>query len=179
MRLTFSVSTNQPKRFRPTISAVKSEARMPRVSEIAKPLTGPLAFQKRIAAVISVVTLASKMERERLLVSGLQRDLERLSEREFLPQSLVNEHAASTARPIVRMMPAIPGQREDEVEHGQRAHQQDDVYDQRDVRDQAGESVVDHYQHESDREAEQTGKNARSESSRARGSARRCVLPPR
>ena len=35
---------------------------MPRVSEIAKPFTGPLAFQKRIAAVIRVVTLASKME---------------------------------------------------------------------------------------------------------------------
>ena len=62
MRFTLPVSTNQPKRFRPTISAVKSEARMPSVSEIAKPLTGPLAFQKRIAAVIRVVTLASRME---------------------------------------------------------------------------------------------------------------------
>ena len=56
------MSTNQLKRFRPTISAVKSEARMPSVSEIAKPLTGPLAFQNRIAAVIRVVTLASKIE---------------------------------------------------------------------------------------------------------------------
>ena len=44
------------------MSAVNSEARMPRVSEMAKPFTGPLAFQNRIAAVISVVTLASKME---------------------------------------------------------------------------------------------------------------------
>src|SRR5438045_5878732 len=40
---------------RPTMSAVKSEARMPRLSEMAKPLTGPLAFQNKIAAVINVV----------------------------------------------------------------------------------------------------------------------------
>ena len=62
MLLDLSLSTNQLKRFRPTISAVNSEARMPSVREIAKPLTGPLAFQKRIAAVIRVVTLASKIE---------------------------------------------------------------------------------------------------------------------
>jgi hypothetical protein len=42
--------------------AVNKDAKMPSVSAMAKPLTGPLAFQNRIAAVISVVTLASKME---------------------------------------------------------------------------------------------------------------------
>ncbi len=35
---------------------------MPSVSDMANPFTGPLAFQNKIAAVISVVTLASKME---------------------------------------------------------------------------------------------------------------------
>src|SRR5437667_11776258 len=53
---------SQPRQFRPTMSAVNNEAKMPRLSEMAKPFTGPLAFQKRIAAVISVVTLASKTE---------------------------------------------------------------------------------------------------------------------
>src|SRR6267143_2486576 len=62
MRFTFPVSTHQLSAFRPTMSAVKSEARMPSDSEIANPFTGPLAFQKRIAAVIKVVTLASKIE---------------------------------------------------------------------------------------------------------------------
>ena len=56
------VSTSQPSAFRPTMSAVKSEARMPMVSEMAKPFTGPVAMKNRIAAVINVVTLASKME---------------------------------------------------------------------------------------------------------------------
>ena len=60
--LTRPVSTNHSKRFRPTMSAVKREARMPRVSEIANPLTGPLAFQNNMTAVMSVVTLASKIE---------------------------------------------------------------------------------------------------------------------
>ena len=46
-RFTRPVSTNQLKQLRPTISAVKSEARMPSVSEIANPLTGPLAFQNK------------------------------------------------------------------------------------------------------------------------------------
>ena len=59
---TRSVSMNQATAFRPTISAVKSEARMPSVSEIAKPLTGPLACQNRMTAVISVVTFASRIE---------------------------------------------------------------------------------------------------------------------
>ena len=62
MRFRRPVSTNQPRKFRPTISAVNNEAKMPRVSAMANPLTGPLAFQNRIAAVMSVVTLASKME---------------------------------------------------------------------------------------------------------------------
>jgi len=38
------------------------DAMMPIVSVIANPLTGPLAFQNRIAAVIKVVTFASKIE---------------------------------------------------------------------------------------------------------------------
>ncbi len=62
IRFTRPVSTNQPRQFRPTMSAVNKEAKMPSVSEIAKPLTGPLAFQNKIAAVINVVTLASKIE---------------------------------------------------------------------------------------------------------------------
>ena len=44
------------------MSAVNNDARMPSVSEMANPFTGPLAFQNRIAAVISVVTFASKIE---------------------------------------------------------------------------------------------------------------------
>src|SRR5437867_2631435 len=62
MRFTRSESTSQPRQFRPTIRAVNSDAKMPSVSEMAKPLTGPLAFQNRMAAVISVVTFASKIE---------------------------------------------------------------------------------------------------------------------
>ena len=56
------VSTSQPSAFRPTMSAVKSDARMPKVNEIANPLTGPAACQNKMSAVISVVTFASKME---------------------------------------------------------------------------------------------------------------------
>ena len=62
MRFNRPVSTNQPKQFRPTMRAVNRDAKMPRVREMAKPFTGPLAFQNKIAAVISVVTFASKME---------------------------------------------------------------------------------------------------------------------
>ena len=62
MRFTRPVSTSQPRQVLPTINAVNKEAKMPSVSEMAKPFTGPLAFQNRIAAVISVVTLASKIE---------------------------------------------------------------------------------------------------------------------
>ena len=62
MRFNRPVSTNQPRQFRPTMRAVNNEAKMPSVSEMANPFTGPLAFQNRIAAVIKVVTLASKME---------------------------------------------------------------------------------------------------------------------
>ena len=60
--LTRPVSTTEPMTFRPTMSAVKSEARMPSVNEIANPFTGPVAFQNKIAAVIRVVTFASKIE---------------------------------------------------------------------------------------------------------------------
>ena len=42
MRFSFPVSTNQPRKFRPTMSAVNSDARMPSVSAIAKPLTRPV-----------------------------------------------------------------------------------------------------------------------------------------
>ena len=62
MRLSRPVSTSQPSAFRPTMSAVKSDAKIPNVSETAKPLTGPRACQNRIIAVISVVTFASKIE---------------------------------------------------------------------------------------------------------------------
>ena len=44
------------------MSAVNSDARMPSINEIAKPFTGPVAFQNKMAAVINVVTFASKME---------------------------------------------------------------------------------------------------------------------
>ena len=62
IRLMRPVSTNHSKALRPTISAVKSDARMPSVRAMANPLTGPLAFQNKITAVISVVTFASKIE---------------------------------------------------------------------------------------------------------------------
>src|SRR5436305_14396375 len=62
IRLSRPVSTSQPRQLRPTMRAVNNDARIPRVSEIAKPFTGPVAFQNKIAAVISVVTFASKIE---------------------------------------------------------------------------------------------------------------------
>jgi len=62
MRFSRPVSTSQPRQVRPTMSAVNNEAKIPHVSEIAKPLTGPVAIIYKIAAVISVVTLASKIE---------------------------------------------------------------------------------------------------------------------
>src|SRR5256886_14207590 len=54
IRLSRPVSTTQPRQLRPTMRAVNNDARIPRVSEIAKPFTGPVAFQNKIAAVISV-----------------------------------------------------------------------------------------------------------------------------
>ena len=113
---------------------------MPSVSEMAKPLTGPLAFQKRIAAVIRVVTLASKNGAEGFLVSRLDRDLERLAERQFFAQSLVNQHARVDRQADGQDDAGDARQGEDEAEHRQRAHQEDDVDDQGEVRDQAGES---------------------------------------
>src|SRR5437762_9972677 len=40
-------STNDSKTLRPTMSVVKREAKMPKVSAIAKPLTGPLALKNK------------------------------------------------------------------------------------------------------------------------------------
>ena len=45
---------------------VMIEAMMPRVRVMAKPLTGPVACQKRMAEVMSVVTMASKMAEKAL-----------------------------------------------------------------------------------------------------------------
>ena len=52
---------------RVTTMAEKTEAMMPRIRVTAKPLTGPLASQKRMPAVMSVVALASKMTLKALL----------------------------------------------------------------------------------------------------------------
>ena len=62
MRFSRPVSTSQLSALRPTMSAVKSDAKIPNVSATAKPLTGPRAYQNRIIAVINVVTFASKIE---------------------------------------------------------------------------------------------------------------------
>src|SRR5437868_15400078 len=55
-------STNDSKTLRPTMSDVKREAKMQKVSAIAKPLTGPLALKNKMSAVINVVTLTTKIE---------------------------------------------------------------------------------------------------------------------
>src|SRR5437773_10507076 len=62
IRLSRPVATSQPRQLRPTMRAVNNDARIPRLSEIAKPFTGPVAFQNKIAAVTSVATFASKIE---------------------------------------------------------------------------------------------------------------------
>ena len=96
---------------------------------------------------------------ERFFVGGLQRDLERFAERELFPQSLVNQHARIHRQTDRQDDARNTRKSEDEVEHRERAHQQDDVHDQHEIRDQAGEFVVDHHEHECDREAEKTGEN--------------------
>ena len=54
----------------------------------------------------------------------------------------------------------MPGKREHEVEHRERAHEQDDVDEQREVGDEAGESVVDQHADQRDRQTDQTGDDA-------------------
>ena len=54
-------SMAQPKKLREAINAVNNVARIPIVNATAKPFTGPVAFQKRIRAVIKVVMFESKM----------------------------------------------------------------------------------------------------------------------
>ena len=61
------LSSMNPKTVRVKSNAENIEAMMPRVRVMAKPLTGPVACQKRMAEVISVVTLASKMAEKALL----------------------------------------------------------------------------------------------------------------
>ena len=61
MRLSQPPCSAQAKMTRVTTMAEKTEAMTPTVSVTAKPFTGPLACQKRMAAVISVVAFASKM----------------------------------------------------------------------------------------------------------------------
>ena len=113
---------------------------------------------------------------ERLFVGGLDRDLERFPERQFFPQSLVNQNARIDREADRQDNARNARQGEDEVEHRKRAHQQDDVHDQREVRDQAGELIVDQHANQRDREADETGDNAARESNPVRGWARRCVL---
>ena len=60
-RLRTPLAIAQLKQLRVTSSAENIDATMPIVSVMAKPLTGPVAFQKRISAVMSVVTFESKI----------------------------------------------------------------------------------------------------------------------
>ena len=61
MRLRMPALIAQEKSMRVTSIAENTEAMMPTMSVTAKPLIGPLACQNRMTAVMSVVTLASKM----------------------------------------------------------------------------------------------------------------------
>ena len=61
IRFTIPAWNAHPNSVRVTIIAENTEAMMPTVSVTANPLIGPVAFQKRIAAVMSVVAFASKM----------------------------------------------------------------------------------------------------------------------
>ena len=60
---------------------------------MAKPLTGPLAFQNKIAAVIKRRDVRVENRAERFFVGGLNRRLQRFSEREFFAQAFVNQDA--------------------------------------------------------------------------------------
>ena len=89
----------------------------------------------------------------------MERDLERFAERKFFAQSLVNQNARIDGQANRQDNAGDARQGEDEVEHRQRTHQQDDVYDEREIGDEAGEFVVNHHEHEGDREPHQAGKD--------------------
>ena len=117
----------QRNRTRVTRRAANIEARMPMVRVTAKPLTVPLARQKRISAVMSEVMLASKMAREGLFVGGLDGGFERLAGVEFLPQAFVDQHVGIDRHADGEDDAGDAGQGEGEAEHRHRAEEDEDV----------------------------------------------------
>ena len=94
---------------RPTMSAVKSDAKIPSVSEIAKPLDRAACLPEQNDRGDQRRDVGVKDRTERFLVSGLYRDLERFAKGEFFAQALVNQNVRIDRRPIVKIMPAMPG----------------------------------------------------------------------
>ena len=116
---------------------------------------------KRIVLVISVVTLASKMEENALAVGTLDGGPERLAGGEFFALNRSNTSTlASMARPMVRMMPAMPGRGEHEVEARHHAEEQHDVDQQRDARQHAREPVIDEHEGKRQQQADHAAGHA-------------------
>ncbi len=87
----------------------RSVPRIPMVRVTANPLTDPDACQNRMMAVMSVVTLASKIATNAFSYAAAMADFTDLPRSS---SSLIRSYMrtlASTATPMVRMMPAIPG----------------------------------------------------------------------
>ncbi len=97
---------------------------------------------------------------ERLVERGLDRNLERLAERQFLAQAFVNENVRVDRHADRQDDARDARQGEHEVKHGERAHQQDEVHQERDVRDHPGEPVIGADEKEGEGETDQTRDDA-------------------
>ena len=82
---------------------------MPSVSDTANPFTGPAASMNRIVLVMSVVTLASKIDENALLYAPSTAGRSALPRRVPRADRSNTSTLASMARPMVRMTPAMPG----------------------------------------------------------------------
>ena len=97
---------------------------------------------------------------ERFLVGGFHCHLERFAERHFFAQPLVNQHVRINGQADRQNDAGDSGQRQHEPEHRERADQKDQVYQEREVRDQSRQSIIDEHTHKRDRESHQTGHDA-------------------
>jgi hypothetical protein len=100
-----------------TSSDENIDATMPMVSVSAKPLTGPLASQKRIAAVRKLGDVRVENRAERFSVRGIDRHTKRFALFNFIPKPFVYQNIRVHRDSQAENKASNAGKCQDAVEH--------------------------------------------------------------
>ena len=129
MRFTLPVSTNQLNRLRPTIKRGEKRGQNAQRQRNRETFDRAARFQNKNRGRDEGGDISVEDGGEGFVVGGLERDFERFAERQFFPQSFVNQHARVDRQTNREDDARDTRQREHEVEHRERADQQDDIDD--------------------------------------------------